>query len=87
MFEYKLIRHSLNLNKTYLKLRDFKASIEKLKKLLLDINKLIKEHKKLWDIRNKKSDYKYSNYRFILLKKQYISTIKLLEDIAKFKGE
>lgn len=87
MFEYKLIRHSLNLNKTYLKLRDFKASIEELKYLLLDINKLIKEHKKLWDIRNKKSDYKYSNYRFILLKKQYISTIKLLEDIAKFKGE
>lgn len=87
MYVYKLIRHSLELNKVYLRLRDFRASCSELKALLKDINLLIKEHKRIWNKRNKLSDYKYSIYRFILLKKQYISTIKILEDIEQFKGE
>lgn len=87
MFVYRLIRHSLQLNKSYLLLRDFKLDISELKELLNDINKLMKDYKKIWDNRNKLSDYKYSIYRFVLLKKQYKFTISLLEDISKFKGE
>jgi len=87
LFVYRLIRHSLNLNRAYLLLRDFKLDINQLKDMLKEINLLMKDYKKIWNNRNKLSDYKYSIYRFILLKKQYAFTINLLEDISKFKGE
>jgi len=83
LFEYKLIKHSANLNLTYLKLRDFRATKCDVEFLLNDINEIIKEYKNIWNKRNKLSDYKLSNFRLKLLKIKYENIINIMEKINK----
>lgn len=87
MFAYRLTRHALNLNMTYLRLRDYNASIYEVKELLNDLESIIKEYKKIWFKRNKESDFKLSNYRMVMLKNKYKNLISLMEDINRLKGE
>lgn len=83
IFEYRLIRHSVNLNLTYLKLRDFRAFKEDIEYLLEDINSLIRDYPRIWNKRNKKSDFKFSIFRLKLLKMKYKNYINLFNQIKK----
>ena len=83
MFEYRLIKHTLNMNIVYLKLKDYRVSKNELEYLLNDINLLIKEYKKIWNKRNKLSDFKYSLFRFELLKTKYKHYISIFNKIEK----
>jgi hypothetical protein len=76
-FVYELISHSVLLNETYLKLQDFKAGRTEVQVLLDDINKLIAEYPKIWNRRNKLSDFKYSNFRLKMLKLKYENLLKI----------
>ncbi len=83
IFEYRLIKHSVNLNLVYLKLRDFRAFKEDIEYLLEDINSLIHDYPKIWSKRNKRSDFKFSIFRLKLLKIKYKNYINLFNQIEK----
>ena len=71
------------MNIVYLKLKDYRVSKNELEYLLNDINLLIKEYKKIWNKRNKLSDFKYSLFRFELLKTKYKHYISIFNKIEK----
>lgn len=83
LFEYRLIKHSLNLNLTYLKLKDFRASKKDIEILLEDLKNIMKDYRKIWNRVNKKSDFKYSLFRFEMLKTKYLHYISLFNKIEK----
>ena len=79
MFSYRLIRHALNLNFAYIKLKNITCSCDEIKDLLKDINEIIDDYNKIWFKRNKESDFKYSLLRLRLLRKKYINLISIME--------
>ena len=83
LFEYRLIKHALNLNLTYLRLRDFRAGKKDIEVLLNDLKIIMKDYKKIWNKVNKKSDFKYSMFRFEMLKIKYLHYISLFEKIER----
>lgn len=83
MFAYELTEHALLLNETYLSLRDFNATKNDIQILLDGIDKLLIKYPTIWNRRNKKSDFKYSEFRFKLLKMKYENILKIFDSIAK----
>jgi hypothetical protein len=82
-FIYRLITHALELNFLTLNLRNFNAGKEEVETLLSDVKILMKEYPKIWNKRNKLSDFKYSNYRFKLLEMKYENLIRIFNSIEK----
>ena len=81
VFVYKLITHSLLLNETYLNLRDFNAGKKEVEVLLKEVNELLAEYPKIWNRRNKLSDFKYSHFRLKLLKIKYENLLRIYNSI------
>lgn len=79
IFVYRLINHSLQLNKVFLKIMNIDVQAEEIKELLNDLNRLIKEYNEIWFYRNKKSDFKFSIYRFYTLKEKYENLLYRME--------
>ena len=79
MFVYKLIRHVLNANIVYLKLRNIDCSIEEINDLINDINYIINEYDLIWHYRNKESDYYYSVRRLKMLRYRYNHILTLMK--------
>ena len=48
IFVYRLINHSLQLNKVFLKIMNIDVQAEEIKELLNDLNRLIKEYNEIW---------------------------------------
>lgn len=80
LFSYRLIRHALNLNFVYIKLKNITCKKQEIKELLSDIQQIIRDYKKIWFVRNKKSDFHFSIYRLQLLKKKYLHVLELMGD-------
>lgn len=78
LFVYRLICHALSLNYVYLQLMNVKDCIQELRHLSEDVRTLIDEYNRIWHIRNKESDYRYSVKRLEMLEYKYWHLLYLM---------
>ena len=79
LFAYRLLKHSLDASKAYIKLRNIDCDISTMSNLLSDIDDIITLYDSIWHYRNKESDFYYSLRRLKMLRYKYTHIITLMK--------